>query len=108
MLLWPYSTAICNHGCARYGRTRVFDVGVVITNKPAEMKSFSGPLFQASLLATINSDKHLCSSIGRRMMLPLLLAAISLSSPAERITRTSELTLVYDPKTGQLDYGDRG
>ena len=42
------------------------------------------------------------------MMLPLLLAAISLSPPAERITRTSELTSVYDPKTGQLDYGDRG
>lgn len=28
--------------------------------------------------------------------------------PAERITRTSELTSVYDPKTGHLDYGDRG
>lgn len=79
----PYHTAICNHGCARYGRTRNFDVGVVITNKSAETKSFSGPLFHASSLATINSDKHLCSSIGRRMMLPLLLAAISLSPLAE-------------------------
>lgn len=28
--------------------------------------------------------------------------------PRGGITRTSELTSVYDPKTGQLDYGDRG